>query len=536
MRYGSPYASGYGNPKNWYQYVIYDKTEFAARNYMNLPLRFKLRASPVMYPCYHHVYINSKKVATIRDEDGSEIEYDAPIPYGSNSLSYEVYRVGQLGDESYECARCIRIAEHSDGFRPTLQFTFKPVVVEPERNQGSGLSAWSISGLVLGQNTAYVAGHPTWGRLDYDLLVTGSDATLNLYQGTRLVASGTTAVLGAPYPLTFTERDNSGISGSVTVSHLAGVEDEGIIDARWPESMKIKRDTTDPPTTIVATVPFKGENTVRWTEPSELAAGTYYYRVQPFSDTQKLGTISATITIVVLGAPLPPDNLAFGAGTSGNFSLTWTVSGTGGATYRIYGPTAIGGVANMNTPIATALAGATSVSGLSVGAGATGKVQFIIRAVSGGIEERTGSVVEIEFNGGTRITPRPNTPGIVRDGISINELTASIPVTYDPIREKATATHIYLYKRAYPSGSYPALGSPDAVAALADIANGLKKATVNYVFSAAGYYAIKALAATAASGGVESDNAEAEALEQVVLPSDATLPAAENVSGELARG
>jgi len=534
MRFGAPYSAGYGNPENHYAYTIPDTTEMARRGYTSCPVRFKLRTSPVMYPCFHHVFVNAKKVATVYDSDGAEKNVDVQIPYGTNSFSIFIMRVGQLSDPLANYDRCARVSEETENERITLVLTFVPKVVEPEFSSGTHTSSWALTGAVLGENTARVAGHPTWGRLGYTIDVDGGVATLTLTSGTRTVASGSATVLGAPFPITFTASDGSGLAGSVTVADTVADVTDGVLDVRWPKEMKIKRGTSDPPTTVIATVPFRGENQVRYTEASELAAGTYYYRTQQVSDTGSNGTESATVSIVAIGAPEPPTNLAYSSGGVADTVLSYNRSTTAGATYRLYHPNSVGGQINMDVPaqtIGSGTPGGAATIAVTSFAVAAGTVAFVLRAVSGGVEERNLNVLLVEYDAaGARVAPRPNTPGINEGGITITSgRDISVPVLYDPTREKGTATQVYFYKRT-PSGSYPAVGSPDATASLSSTANGLKKATISYTFASNGYYYIRALAATAA--GVTS--LTTDAAEFLVFASDETM-AAPTFTAELSR-
>src|SRR5206468_3151746 len=127
----------------------------------------------------------------------------------------------------------------------------------------------------------------------------------------------------------------------------------------WPTSIQILRDTFDPPTTVRDTVSFSGMNTIRWTESTDLAAATYYYRTQPISDTGVVGTQSASVSIATTGRPNPPSNLAYSSGNAAATVIAFTPSTSPGATYRAYLATSLGGVLSLNDIQATALANAT---------------------------------------------------------------------------------------------------------------------------------------------------------------------------------
>jgi len=527
MRYGSPHAAGYGDPENHFAYVIPDRAEMATRGYTSVPVLIKQLSTHV--PAWIHVYRNGQKAAQIYDADGKEKIVTLDVPWGSNSMSILALRTGMLSDPAYQMNRVARYFESNTDTGnklPSLEIIFSPAIVEPERTEGSHTSSWSLSGLVLGGNTARVEHHPTWGRLTFTITVADGICTIELSVGFRVVASGSAAVDASPFTLTLTEENDSGVSGSVTVADT--VDDaEGTLDARWPASILIKRDTTDPPTTTVATVPFTGENVVRWSEPIELAAGTYYYRTQPVSDTNKAGTASASQTVIVLGAPAAPTNLAYSSGGVDDLVLSFNRSATAGAAYRLYYTTVQpDGIITLNYIRDTAIAGtpgAAATISLSEDLEEGGTLGFILRAVNGGVEEKNLNMLLIEFDGaGARVPPRPNTPGINPRGITwANGLDATIPVTYDPTKEKGTATEIQIFTRTE-GGAYD-FDTPAATTALSAASDGstLKRANVPYTFPLSGYFYIKALAATAdGTLSVAADAAEIQ-----ILASDATLPA-----------
>jgi len=317
-----------------------------------------------------------------------------------------------------------------------------------------------------------------------------------------------------------TAQNNSGLSGTVTVSNAVTNIANGIIDIRWPASIQILRDAFDPPTTVRDTVTFKGANTVRWTEAADLASGTYYYRTQPISDTAITGTQSASVSIATITRPKPPTNLSF------------TPSVTGGATYRAYLATAIGGVMNLNDIKATASAGANSIT-LPAITGYPGTVYAVVRAVAAGIEERNLNIIALEYDASGNFVPaRPNAPGIQLESISITSgRTVSIKGIYNSDHQQAVATALQLFSRT-PSGSYnfaSPIGSGGTLSSSG--VKGVQSGTVTYTFPADGYYYLTMLAVTA--GGTQSLPANSQ--EVLIVVSNDALPAASGVIAQLSR-
>lgn len=66
-----------------------------------------------------------------------------------------------------------------------------------------------------------------------------------------------------------------------------------------------------PPSAPVATVNFEGIDSTVWTEPTALAAGTYYYQIAEVSDTQIVGAPCSPQTEIVNGPPASIADLHF---------------------------------------------------------------------------------------------------------------------------------------------------------------------------------------------------------------------------------
>jgi hypothetical protein len=386
MRFGSPWSSGWGSPENHFIYTIPDLAAMTASGNTYLPFRFKLRSG--LDNAYVSLYRNAQFLKNVFVPTGAEYTAITDVPWGSQSMSLMPLRIGHLGDAAYSDEKVVRIYESVENARVTLQFTFVPKIVVPPLSDGGYTSNWNLSGLQQGLNTALVQGHPAWGRLGLTLAVSGGVVTVSLTSSGTLVASGSATILGTPFSVTLSAQNNSGISGSVTVSNTVATVTNGTLDIRWPASIQILRDNTDPPTTVRDNVLFNGTNSVRWTEPADLTAGIWYYRTQPVSDTGVLGTQSATVPITTTGRPAPPTNLAYSSGNAAATVLAFTASATPGATYRAYLARTIGGVLSLNDIQATAAAGATSITLPAISA-YPGFAYVVVRAVVSGVEDVT---------------------------------------------------------------------------------------------------------------------------------------------------
>lgn len=571
MRWGSPWSAGWGSPENHFLYVIPDLPGMIASGYTYIPYRFRLRPgldNNAVVGLYH----SAKFAGNVLVKPGMEIQATATIPWGATSVSIFPLRVGHLGDSSYSDEKVVRIYEGVENKRVTLQVTFSPEIVQPPLKDGGYTSAWVLNGLVQGFNCAIVNGHPTLGRLGLTITVSSGIVTVVLDYNGRPVASGSIAqsafavtlgssALGAgalvggisltPGVTTSVVKlspiGNSGLSGSVKLASNVKSITGGIVDARWPASLNILRDTFDPPTDIIYTLPFTGQNSVRWPDPADLPTNTYYYRTQPVSDTGKLGTQTPSVVVVTIGAPLPPTSLQYSSGGASACVLSFNNSQTAGATYRLYMATVVGGVTNLNAIQATAAAGtpgATNTIMCPNLTGYPGTFYPIVRAVTGGVEERNQNAIALEFDNLGNFKPlRPNNVGVPIQKITVTSgRTASIRGVYNPDHQAAAATNIYLYVRtAAGAYSFDANGELTGSVANAAIAasgtSGLQAASIGYTFPADGYYYATIMAKTA--GGVQSPTVDINGnplyQEVLVLVSNDTLPAG-SLTAQLSRG
>ena len=515
MRYGSPHSSGYGEPENHFQYAFIDTASLSTSGYTSFIYRFKLRSG--WGNSFVLLYVNGKRITNVWTPEGQEMLIRLPVPFGSKKFSVLPLRIGHLADDAYSATNVARALELKECDTPTLDWLSVPEIM-PLIGDGGYTSAWVLNGLEQGLNCALVENHNSWGRLALDLAVATGIVTVTLTFNGTIVAQGSATILGVPFTVTLDEQNDSGLSGSCTVSNTVVTTAGATLTARWPVSYKIKRGTVNPPTVVIDTVAAKIGETFRWTEPAALANNVYYYRIVPVTDTSEDGTPSAVLSVVVAIAPEPPTALQYVSGAAAATVIKFKNSATAGATYNLYGVAAIGGVPSMIEPLASYAAGTPSAwhtETLPAITGYAGIAYFILRATSGGVEEKNCATLALEYDGtGVYVPARPNTPVLNLANSSIVGKAASLFGTYDHTNETGVATILKLFVRT-PGGSYNFAAPVGTGGTLAAFGN-IKSGTVAYTFPANGFYYVTLLAATA--GGTLSD--PANLIEQQIYVSD----------------
>jgi hypothetical protein len=529
-------------------------------------------------------------VVNLYAPEARETSVRCPLPWGACSSSLLVLRLGGLGEPAYDCAHVARSYELVENPRVTLQFSLVPEIVGAV-GDGGYTSDWQLTGLRYGRTAGLVPGRHTRGKLDLNLAVSDGTVTVTLLlRGSRL-AEGTAPVQGAPFTVDLQECNGSGLAGSLTLAPNVASLSGATLYARWPAGVLVKRGQSQPPSETVAELEFHGEEAMRWTEPADLPAGTYYYCVAPVSDTGLPGADSNVLSVNLAGAPRPPANLAYDSGDAAATTVRFASSPTPGAQHRGYLQQPGDPPANLDDdPAATAQAhdpwqcvhayslgqyvAPTAWNGLRYECtvpgesglveptwpltpgltvqdaavvwtcrayklslppivGYPGTARVVVRAAKDGVEERNLEFLDLEYDGDGKFVPgRPNVPGIHTAQLGVTDgLTLSVPGIYSPHGEKGVATHLKLFVRA-PLGSYD-YGSPCDSAALEPTgANGLKSALLRYTFPQPGWHYVRILAATAE--GTLSDPAQAP--EAAVLASAADAPAPELIAAWPSRG
>lgn len=584
MRFGTPFSAGFGAPDNMVEYV---RSELAA-DQTSVLVRFKPRTS--YGDAIFAVHLNSARLVNIYAPDGEETAVRCALPWGAASSAVLVLRLGFPGEPEYECRRVARTYESTENRRVTLEFVFAPQIIGAVGDEGY-TSDWDLAGLRYARTMAVVPGQPTRGRLDFDLAVAEGAVTVTLSLHGRAVASGAAPISASPFVVQLAEEQASGVAGHVTVSPAVASVSGAALYARWPAAAKIRRGASTPPAEVVAVACFRGQEGVRWTEPSELAAGTYYYRLTAVSDTGEDGAESDVVSVTLSGAPRPPTGLAYLEGGAADTVLQFLSSPTEGAAYRAYLQPPGAAPLNLDdAPCATAsshplwLAGHAYVLGemvapsvwngrryectcagttgpsapawpLTPGAtvadgsvewtcrayqmalpavtGCPGVARVLLRAVKDGVEERNLDSLELEYDaGGDYVPPRPNVPGLDTRRLSVADgLTLTVRGVYSSQGQRGGATELRMFTR--PLGGAYDYAEPVATAALSAVGpNGLQTATLIHAFSAAGWRYVRLLAATAA--GTLSDPAGAP--EALVYVSTAAAPAPVEFSAWASRG
>jgi len=468
------------------------------------------------------VYLNARLQTIVYVEEGATY---GPIHLPAKGLDGSVLVLPHGRQTTGEMERVARTFDEPTSPKATLSWTWTPEVIgcfDAAGDVNPDLSAWSLTGLspqALEQTET-----ATRMQLKVGVVTDSGTTTVTLYRNGLDVASGSCT---APATCTLAEANDSGISGTVDVGATPTDAEDSVLRVRWPYSMQVLRDVTDPPTTVRATVLFDRQAAPFWTEPTALSANTYYYRLRPVSDTGDAGTATASFTAAIPGPPAAPSGLAYASGNAAATVLSFTPSATAGATYRLYLQAIGAAYLDVMNIAATALAGATTIT-LPAVTGYAGTVRVILRAVSGGVEEENCEVYKVEYDAaGARVAPRPNDPQIA--SVAVTAGTAlSVVGAYDTTDEAGVATTLKLYVRTT-SGSYD-FASPDGTGTLAAAAHtSLKTATISYAGSN-GWRYVTLKAATAA--GVLS---EGYAEERLVYFSDADA-AAPSAALSIARG
>lgn len=519
MGYGI-YGMGYGLPDNHLDFFDIEV------NGGVILVRFRpATQSPARGDEYFGIYRNAKLVDTIYAKANEITERISVLPEPGHSIqTIVILSHGFLADPAFSQPELARIVEQNESGRVTLRWIWQVHEVGSYDDTNDYATNWALSGLTYDQ-ARRVTGYPTRGELDYDIAVSGGNATVTLRNGTQTLATGTGAV---GTTVTLAEANSSGITGTVDIDAGAVTTSNLHLYLRWPESMKILRDTSDPPSTLITTVAFNKLNEGAFTEAADLAAGTYYYRIQPVSDTGDDGTVSDTLTAAVPGVPDSPGDPEYVSGNYNNTVISWEESTTPGATYNVY-VQQVGETMNKNDPTQTLVTGSdqTTLPTMTY----PGKAYVLVRALNGGVESRNGAFFELEYDSaGNYVAKRPNTPTLdawSQDVSSGRSLTISC--TYDTSFEAAEATQVQLFVRTL-TGSYD-YASPVNTQSLGNAINNVKQATLSYTFPANGLYWITAKAATA--GGVQSEN---PATELLVYVSDADIDKPTNIEVIVARG
>ena len=508
MKFGSCFGA-FGAPENCLERLECEVAGGAISVYL------KVRATKPL-AAWYEVLRNSKHIRFLYLQPGEVARFTIPAE-GSGKQAVAVLHCGHA---PHTMRRAARWYDSMTSLRTTHIIQWTPQLagsVDVDTGE-TKLSAWSLTGLTYGL-TQRVENWATRGSLSVEVTVTGSDVTIDLYSGSQRVATGTGTVGGS---VTLSADNGSGLSGSVTVAAGTTTRDE-LLSVRWPQSVQVKRSSSSPPSSVVATVTFNAADSVTWTEPADLTAGqTYYYAFAFVSDTGVTGSDTSPVAKTIPAPPVSPSDLAYSSGTYAACVLSFTESTTPSATHNCYIQQPSDSVMPTE-PDAGAVFAADQVT-LPV-MEYPGTAQVLVRAVKAGVEEANGTRLSVEFDGsGNYVAPRPNSPA-VRYYSAASGLAVTVKGAYPTAGEKGTATKLNLRYKV-PGGSY---GSIVATAALSVASNGLKVADLAYTLPGAGYYWLKVTAATAA-------DLESEAGAEVLVLVESANPAAVTADSYVARG
>lgn len=408
------------------------------------------------------------------------------------------------------------------------------------------LSNWVLTGLRRGTNVNRVDGVPTQGRMEIVLTTDVGVHTLDLYVSEIIVASGYRTGDGS---ITLTERNGSGISGTVDLAYSADIDadDGAYVLFAWPETYTLAEgDVT------LATVGddgyanrFAAHIDTSGGEP--LASGTHSVKMKITSDVGVEGAFGTPVDIVLAYRTPSPSAPAYLDGGYLNTRITfttatpawvaetakairdWVVPSTGPAgyayectasgttdedepiwptvlgatvvdgdvtwtcrpevTYRVYDSELDGPVNYAGTPTTAAASGGTVTVTLPVGVEVAGVRKPHIAAVCNGVEDLDGLTVEIEYDAdGVVVEPGPNYPTVQIDSILGRVLT--LAYRYDPGWDSVAPATVNAWLVREPGeGASPDWSSPDVTQAIdGDDDFGVRTGTIVLTAPSDGHY------------------------------------------------
>lgn len=506
MIYGSPWSCGWGDPNNM---VAYWRAEQSGPY-----IHFWFTPRSGFGDAYYGIYRDAKFIKAVY-VPGEQTRYVA-IPCDSGVTGQSVFALfmGGAADLTLALSNIARVMESDNSPQATIDWTW-PSEIMGGWGEGGNTSNWSLAGITYASIIAD-PGHRTRGYYNLEITVTGSAVSIEIDGGGDVLWSGSGTVGGT------VTLSGVGAGSVATTAYLETCSAR--LYVRWPASMLVKR---SPSYSTVATVPFNKNDVGHYTD-GVLAAAAYTYKLQPVSDTATNGTLSGGDSGTIPGHPAPPTDLAYDSGDAAATDITWTASTTVGATYNIY-IADIGGVLNFDDPYAT---GVTSPYTLPPFTGYGGKGYVVVRAVSGGGEEKNTNILTLEYDdAGDYVEPRPNVPQIDGPSESVSGLTVSLRGIYLMTGEEGAGATLQMFVRT-PNGSYD-FGTPDDEQTLTEspFNQNVLAATCSATLGAAGFYYVTMKAATA-GGTISEDYAD----EILVYVSDSTMDAADEIVVVPSRG
>lgn len=310
------------------------------------------------------------------------------------------------------------------------------------------LSAWSLSGLRRFANLRTVPNRRNVGELDVLIENDSGTYTVALCLGDYIVAQGSRVGNGV---VVLAEQNSSGVSGSVTLAYSAEIAlGACVLQARWCEQYQLHISTAalSFPRAAELTITDRGYDNKVSMRYGPLANGTYNWLIRAVSDTGIASTNVASGTLTVSGFPEPCGEISLNTPsgrTLADTRIQFAASATEGATYRAY-DSELDEPTNREVIVETAAAGSgTIILQLpELVASGPGFRNVLVRAVSGGVEDRYFRKIRIEYDaGGNVVVPVPNVP--VAKFVRVSSLTITVGYAYKPAEAKATANRIKAY-------------------------------------------------------------------------------------------
>lgn len=376
------------------------------------------------------------------------------VPMGNNS-SPEVDVSGQ--QDLWESGRSNRI-----------KVTIVPAPEVFSLLDSAQLTSWSLTGVDRFSNCRPHLRRPQWGVLDVTLTDAAGTRTVTVKVNGTTVASGSRVGDGS---ITLAEANDSGISGSVTVTYTGDVTSGAYVVVRFPASYPIHYRTTifgggDFPRTAEGEVFDYGRGGTSYTFRSgNLAGGTYYVVNHQKDDAgnESTNTDAGGATVTVATIPGAPGMPAYVSGDQSNTRISWTASATAGATYNIYDSLTTGVVDVLNVSHSEAAGTTAKTLNTLADATFTGTRYILVRAVSGGVEEQNVKLLKLEYLLGAVVLPRPNAPGVAgRATVSGRTLTLPVSIRTNEQAVAAATVEMYLFAVGA-SPNYAAASSSTAV-------------------------------------------------------------------------
>lgn len=336
-------------------------------------------------------------------------------------------------------------------------------------------SSISLTGAIR-QTNVQKTDMSTRGSLNITLTTnTAGIHILNLFNGPVLVATGSRTGDGV---IAFTPVNSSGISGSLTLTYSADITTNCYMDVRWAQQYNFTLDSAPSITVYDDGVSNSFSGTIL-----NLTAGSHLAYITAIDDLGNTSSTSAPIYITVPGTPIQASNLAYVSGNASSLVLSFTPSITGGATYRVYKKDCgVNDLMNFESYF-TASTTPITITGI---ADYPGTARFLLKAVSGGLEDVGDVYLDLEFDAsGNIVNKRPNIPqGTVNTEVS---RTLTIGILYDTLNQPiAPATFQLFVVSQYSTVNW---SSPSATgAAPAASADGYVRTSLNYAVSSDGWY------------------------------------------------